>query len=171
MSRGGLALCGIFLFVLGGAAGVGGTLLWLRSGRQAEPPVEKLGEEKPPGEKRREEKPPPERWEATIYLPAPRRNANPFTSTEEADWNAAVGLLVREFEGATLGAEVEGLWHGSDGKLARETIRPIIVSFEPNRLEEFRRVLDEVGKRLKQEAVYARFEKPRVELRRINPDH
>jgi hypothetical protein len=144
-------LCGTLLFVVGAGAGACGTLLWLRH------------------EKEHKEKQPPERWEATIYLPAPRSTANPTGAFSQEDWNEAIGLLVKEFEGATLGAEVEGLWRGADGKLERETIRPVIVSFDANRLDDFRRVLDEVGRRLKQEAVYARFEKPRVELRRLNP--
>jgi hypothetical protein len=136
---------GTALLMVGAAAGSGGTLLWLKYDR------------------RHEEKKPPERWEATVYLPTADNKDSPFT---QKDWDEAVGLLVNEFEGATLGAEVEGLWRGPDGKLEREKVRPVVVSFDTHRLADFRRVLDEVGRRLKQEAVYARFERPRVELRR-----
>ena len=130
----------LLVFLLGAAAGAVAMRLWDR-------PL----------------KLPPRRLEATVYLPTAGNPDKPFT---QQDWDEAVGLLVKEFEGATLGAEVEGLWRGADGKLQREKVRPVIVTFDTHRLADFRRVLDEVGRRLKQEAVYARFEKPRVELRR-----
>jgi len=136
--------CWTTLFVVSFAFGCGFAVLWLKFTTRQEAPL------------------PQERWEATVYLPAPAADT-PFT---QQDWDEAVGLLVKEFEGATLGAEVEGLWRGADGKLQREKVRPVIVTFDTHRLADFRRVLDEVGRRLKQEAVYARFEKPRVELRR-----
>jgi hypothetical protein len=103
------------------------------------------------------------RWEATIYLPAPGQ-AGGFT---EKDHQEALGLLVREFEGLTLGAEEDGFWQSEKGKIEREKVRPVIVSFEPARLGRFREVLDQVGKRLEQEALYVRYEKPAIEVRKL----
>jgi len=41
---------------------------------------------------------------------------------------------------------------------------PVVVSFAPERLDELRAAVHAVGKRLGQEAMYVRFEAPRVEL-------
>ena len=38
------------------------------------------------------------------------------------------------------------------------------ISFAPQRLEEFRRAVYAAGRRLGQEAMYVRFEEPRIEL-------
>jgi hypothetical protein len=43
-------------------------------------------------------------------------------------------------------------------------VRPVVVSFAPERLSDFRRSVQEVGELLGQDAVYVRFEEPRVEL-------
>jgi hypothetical protein len=109
---------------------------------------------------------PPRRLEATIILPLTGHVDRPFT---EAEWQGAVDLLVAEFGGATLGAPQEGCWRDAQGRLQREPVRPVIVSFGPERLADFRRTIDEVGRRLGQEAIYARFEEPRVELRPVPP--
>jgi|SRR5579884_117492 len=142
MSLAGRVACWAALFVVGAAAGSGGTLLWMRS------------------DKRHTENKPPERWEATVYLPVPAADTPAMK-----EWDEAVAQLAAPFGGATLGAEAEGLWRAPDGKVVREKVRPVIISFEPNRLDEFRRLVDELGRRYKQEEVYVRYERPRVELR------
>jgi hypothetical protein len=48
--------------------------------------------------------------------------------------------------------------------VCREQVRPVIVSFAPGRLDEFRHAVHNVGQRLGQEAMYVRFEEPRVQL-------
>jgi hypothetical protein len=136
---------GFFLFLLG--VGVGGGGVWYRSARA---PATSDG--------------PPVRWEATVFLPVVANPDHPFTPQE---WDDAVALLVKEFGGATLGTEVEGCWIDGQGRLQRERVRPVIVSFEPARLGDFRRVLDTVGRRLGQEALYTRFERPQVEVQTV----
>lgn len=99
------------------------------------------------------------RWEATLYLPAP---GGDFT---EDTWKAALTEFTREpFRGATLLAPVEGWWHGDDGKVAREAVRPIVVSFASDHLPEFQARARALGKRLGQEAIYIRYERPFVQL-------
>lgn len=109
---------------------------------------------------------PTRRLEAAIFLPLRGNPGHPF---EQAEWDAAVNLIVAEFGGATLGAQQEGCWRDANGRLLREAVRPVTVSFEYARLADFRRVVDEMGRRLGQEAVYVRFEEPRVELRPVAP--
>lgn len=109
---------------------------------------------------------PPRRLEATVFLPVEGNTRQPFSSQE---WNVALELLVTEFGGATIGAPVEGFWRDKDGKLQREPVRPVIISFEPDRLDRFRRTVHEVGRRLGQETIYIRFEEPRVELLTVEP--
>jgi hypothetical protein len=130
----------------GAAAGGTGVLLW-RGAMAPGPAADDL---------------PPRRLEATILLPTVDNNNRPM----DAQWQAALELLTKEFGGATLGPAQEGCWRDGQGKLRREPVRPVIVSFERGKLGRFREVLDEVGKKLGQEAVYARFEEPRVELRK-----
>src|SRR5262249_507374 len=81
----------------------------------------------------------------------------------------AVHLLVKEYDGATLGPEVEGCWHSRDGKLRCEPIRLLVVSFEVERLPAFRETLKEVGQLLGHEAIYVRFEEPRVLILQVSP--
>lgn len=107
---------------------------------------------------------PGRRWEATIFLPLNDNQQRPFPAQE---WDQAVSRLVREFGGATLGTPQEGCYHNRKGELQREPVRPVIVSFGPGELERFRMVADEVGRQLGQEALYVRFEQPRVELRAL----
>ena len=76
--------------------------------------------------------------------------------------------LVVPFGGATLGQSQEGCWLDAGRRVCREPIRPVVVSFMPERLDEFRQALHDVGKRLGQEAMYVRFEEPRVELVRVD---
>ncbi len=104
---------------------------------------------------------PPRRLEATIYLPTTGNAQKPFTET---DWHNALHLLVVEFGGVTLGSPAEGYWQDAQGRLQREPIRPVIVSFQREKLSRFREVVQEVGRQLGQETIYTRFEEPRVEL-------
>jgi hypothetical protein len=104
---------------------------------------------------------PPRRLEATVFLPLYNNRREKFSGEQ---WDAAVNLLVHEFGGATLGPPMEGCWRDSKGELQKEPIRPVIVSFEPARLGQFRQKVKEVGRTLGQEEVYTRFEEPRVEL-------
>jgi hypothetical protein len=107
---------------------------------------------------------PPRRTEATVFLPLVDNQDRPVT---EERWQEVLGLFAADFGGATLGPELEGCWLDGDGRLRREPVRPVVVSFEPGQLARFRRTLDAVGRRLGQEAVYTRFEEPRVELRAV----
>jgi hypothetical protein len=107
---------------------------------------------------------PSRRYEATVFLPLLDNNDRRF-STET--WQEVLGLFADEFGGATLGPEQEGCWRDDAGRLRREPVRPVVVSFEPKQLGRFRATVDDAGSRLGQEAVYVRFELPRVELRRI----
>jgi hypothetical protein len=140
LTRGLLALTLFMLGVVGGGAGV---YLWTRPGPGPADPG------------------PPRRWEATVFLPT---RGNPDHPITERDWDDAVGLLAREFDGATLGPPQEGFWVNAAGKLLREPVRPVTVSFEPDRLDRFRQALRRLGRRLGQEALYVRYEEPRVEV-------
>jgi hypothetical protein len=50
------------------------------------------------------------------------------------------------------------------------TVRPVVVTFGPWRLDEYRRAVLDVGRRLDQEAMYVRLDEPRVELIAVTPD-
>jgi hypothetical protein len=101
------------------------------------------------------------RWEGTIYLPS-----------NLPGWEAALAeFLTPPFEGATLGTEVQGLWRGEDGKLDHEPVRPVIVSFPPAHLADFQARARALGKRLNQDAIYIRYERPLVELTRLKTDN
>jgi hypothetical protein len=104
---------------------------------------------------------PPRRWEATVYLPLTDNAGKPFS---EQDWDDAVGILVAESGGATLGFKREGIWVDERKHTRRESVRAVVVSFPRDRLANFRRALVEAGRRLGQEAVYVRLEEPRVEI-------
>jgi hypothetical protein len=105
--------------------------------------------------------PAPRRWEATVYLPLADNQGRPFAETA---WQEALDGLVAAFGGATLGHPQEGCWLDARRRVCRERVRPVVISFAPNRLDEFRHAVHGVGKRLGQEAMYVRFEEPRVEL-------
>jgi len=105
------------------------------------------------------EKPPAQRWEATIYLPSQHK---------QADWDRALEILIRRFGGATLGPPQEGCWLNSNQEIHRDPIRPVIVSFDRGNLDAFRQAVREIGQYLHQEAIYIRFEEPRVELIRVS---
>jgi hypothetical protein len=138
-------------FLLGGSAVVG----WDRAHRlSADAPA-------------KSEEPPPRSWEATVYLPLTDNQGKRFP---EGDLQAALTLVVRRFGGATFAEEWEGYWLNDQQRLQREPVRRLIVSFDRNRLGEFRQVMREVGRRLGQQAVYFRLEEPRVELLRVARD-
>ncbi len=100
------------------------------------------------------------RIEATIYLPTRNNGNKPFS---EEQWHAALQVLVAEFGGATIGPPMEGYW-SDKGRLFREPVRLVTVSFDPERLKRFRQLVREVARRLGQESIYTRFEEPRIEL-------
>jgi hypothetical protein len=110
---------------------------------------------------------PVRRLEATVLVPLVD---NDNKQIEPENWQDAVEPLVRGFGGATLGAPAEGRWVDGTGRLRREEVRPVVVSFEAHRLEEFRRAVHEVGRRLGQETMYVRFEEPRIELLPVKRD-
>jgi hypothetical protein len=106
-------------------------------------------------------RPAPRCWEATVYLPLADNTGRPFS---EGAWQEALAVLVVPFGGATLGTVQEGCWLDARGRVCREQVRPVVISFGPDRLDEFRDAVRAVGRRLGQEAMYVRFEEPRVEL-------
>jgi hypothetical protein len=118
-----------------------------------------------PGEAAARE-PAPRHCEATIYLPLANNEGRAFP---DAEWQEALHGLVVPFGGATLGQPQEGCWLDARRQVRCERIRPVVVSFAPERLDEFRVAVHNVGKRLGQEAVYVRFEEPRVELIPMSP--
>jgi hypothetical protein len=103
----------------------------------------------------------PRYLEATVYLPLDDNDGKPFA---EKDWHAALERLVARFGGATLGEPQQGLWLDGSKRVHRERVRPVVVSFAPQRLDEFRSTLHDVGQHLGQEAIYARYGEPCVEL-------
>jgi hypothetical protein len=136
-------LVGVVMFILGGVS----TVLTVHYLHELYHPAHSPGLES--------------RWEATIYLPA-----------NLPDWETALAeFFLPPFDGATLGAPLEGLWRGQDGKLGREFVRPITVSFPPQHLAEFQARARALGKRLQQEAIYIRYERPFVELQRIRTEN
>jgi len=103
----------------------------------------------------------PRRCEATLYLPLSDNQGRRFS---ESEWQEALELVVYPFGGATLGQPQEGCWVDARRRLCREWVRPVVVSFAPDRIDEFRRAARAAGRKLGQEAMYARFEEPRVDL-------
>jgi hypothetical protein len=110
---------------------------------------------------------PPRRYEATVFLPLVDNHGR---QVPEEQWQEALGLLVTELGGATLAAPVEGCWRDADGTVRREPVRPVVVSFEQDRLASFRKTLQQVGRRLGQRVLYTRFSEPRVELTPVEAD-
>lgn len=110
---------------------------------------------------------PPRRYEATVFLPLVDNGGR---KVPDEQWQEALGLLVTELGGATLGAPVEGCWRDADGVIRREPVRPVVVSFEQGRLASFRQTLQRVGRRLGQQVLYTRYSEPRVELTPVAPD-
>jgi hypothetical protein len=101
------------------------------------------------------------RLEATVYVPLSDAGGRPF---DEGTWGQALEELVTRFGGATLGPPQEGCWLDARRRVCREPVRPVVVSFDPARLGEFRAAVHEVGTRLGQESMYVRFEEPSVDL-------
>src|SRR5262245_29999136 len=116
---------------------------------------------RPPAAPSAAARPAPRCWEATVYLPLADNLGQSF---EETAWQEALERLVAPFGGATLGSPQEGCWLDARQRVCRERVRPVVVSFAPERLDEFRHAVHAVGERLGQEAMYVRFEEPRVEL-------
>jgi hypothetical protein len=106
-------------------------------------------------------RPAPRCWEATVYVPLADNAGRPFPA---AVWQDALAEFVRPFGGATLGPPQEGWWEDGTGRILREPVRPLVISFAPNRLDEFRAAARDFGRRLGQTEMYLRYEEPRVEL-------
>ena len=100
-------------------------------------------------------------WEATLFLPTSDNQGKPFP---EEVWQNALGILIARFGGATAGERRDGYWLDDREHIQREVVRPVVVSFDLGRLEEFRQAVREVGQRLGQEAMYVRFQESQVEL-------
>jgi hypothetical protein len=105
---------------------------------------------------------PPRTWEATVYLPSKDRQGNRL---KEEEVRQALDDLVTRFEGATLDQPREGRWHDSkQQRVQSESVTPVAISFDRHRLAEFRQAVRALAAQLRQDAVYVRFEEPRVEL-------
>jgi predicted Zn-dependent protease with MMP-like domain len=106
--------------------------------------------------------------EATVYLPLVDEDGKKFS---EERFDAALALFVKPFGGATLLERREGLWHDeAHRRLVREPIRPVVVSFEASRLEEFRQAARQAGRLLDQQAIYIRFAEPGIDLLAVSPE-
>ncbi len=136
-------LAGLGLLVLGAALGAGGLLAWQQT-NPASP--DRLA---------------PRSLEGTVYLPLHDNQGKPFPHDQ---WQGAVEVFVRRFGGATLGDRRTGFWRDGSGKVQGEPVQLLTVSFDRDRLDEFRAATREVARRLGQESVYVRFEEPHVEL-------
>jgi hypothetical protein len=111
--------------------------------------------------------PAPRCWEATVYLPLADNAGATFTAVT---WQGALDELVIPFGGATLGEPQDGCWVDPRGRVCRERVRPVVVSFAPDRLDEFRHAVRGAGTRLGQQAMCVRLEEPRVELVPVSGD-
>jgi hypothetical protein len=107
------------------------------------------------------ERTPPRRLEATIYFPVQDNEGKRFTPEV---WDGALNILIEEFEGATLGQQVTGCWRNQAGQIQREPIQLVIVSLERRQLPQLQAALHRIAKLLGQEAIYVRYEEPRIEL-------
>jgi hypothetical protein len=142
-----------------GLIGVAVLAVGIAVGRYTPPPRDCVT--RPDDEPAAAARPAPRCWEATVYLPLADNQGQPFS---EGAWQETLAVLVVPFGGATLGPPQEGCWLDVHGRVCREQVRPVVISFAPERLDEFRGVVRAVGRRLGQEAMYVRFEEPRVEL-------
>jgi hypothetical protein len=106
----------------------------------------------------------PRRLEATVYLPRHDNSGRLF----EDKFDQAVNLFVANFGGATLTDYAEGR-SLHDKEVRVESIRFLVVSFEPGRLARFREVLNAAGQLLGQKEMYVRFDEPRVLLMPVEP--
>jgi hypothetical protein len=103
----------------------------------------------------------PTHWEATVYLPLADNAGQSFP---DETWNRALAGLVTPFGGGTLGEPQDGCWADAHGRLVRERVRPVVISFAPEEAETFRRAVGRARAELAQEAVYVRYGDVRVEL-------
>lgn len=136
------ALVGLFL------AGLvaGGLAIHLWEAREPAPtPVERL---------------PVHSWHATLFLPTADNQGKPFP---DAEWDRALGVLVQRFGGATLGAPQQGCWVDDQKQIHREPIRPVIITLDKGKLDEYRQAIQQVGKLLGQQVMYYHLEERRVE--------
>ncbi len=99
--------------------------------------------------------------EATVYLPLADNAGRSFPA---ATWDQALAGLVTPFGGATLGEPQEGCWVDDGGRLVRERVRPVVISFRPDELDRLRGAVRQLRRELAQEAVYVRLGETRVEL-------
>ena len=100
-------------------------------------------------------------FEATVYLPLADNSGRSFPNEV---WEQALAGLVTPFGGGTLGEPQEGCWVGADGRLVRERVRPVVISFAPARADQLRSAVRRLRQDLSQEAVYVRYGETRVEL-------
>jgi hypothetical protein len=145
---------GLVVFVAGLAAGGAAVLGWEHGPRLLHRPTPHAAE-------------PPRRWEATLYLPVVDGDGRRLSAD---GWQAALADLVECFGGATLAAEQEGWWVDGRKQVRREPVRPVTISFERHRLDEFRDRVRAVGRRLGQVEMYFRLEEPRVEVLPVGVD-
>lgn len=103
---------------------------------------------------------PEECWEATVYLPLTDNRGSRFSDEE---FQSALAVLVQGMGGATVIEEREGYWRDG-GKICREPLRPVLVSFACEQLATFRETIRQVGRKLGQDVIYYRLEKLHVEL-------
>lgn len=101
------------------------------------------------------------RTEATVLLPLADNSGRAFP---DATWDQALAGLVTPFGGGTLGEPQEGCWVDDRGRLVREWVRPVVISFPPADAETFRNALRRLRHDLAQEAVYVRYAEARIEL-------
>ncbi len=109
---------------------------------------------------------PPLVWEATVYVPLTDNAGRRFPDEQ---WQGALDMLVADFGGVTLAAEMDGWSLDAERTVRREPVRAVIVSFGHDRLADFRESIREVGRRLGQDAMYVRLEEPRVEVVTTSP--
>jgi hypothetical protein len=133
------------LLLLGAVLGAGGVLVYECCQATAGPPEDL----------------PSRSWEATVYLPVNDNEGKPYPPEQ---WDQAVGVLVRRFQGATVGPTRRGFWLGSGQRIQSEPVRLVVVGFDHRRLDDFRTAIREVGRRLGQDSIYVRLEEPRIEL-------
>jgi hypothetical protein len=138
-------LAGACLLVLGIALGASGVFLWQHL-QTSNADLNSL---------------PPASLEGTIYLPLNDNHGIAFTPEQLEE---AIKLLIRQMGGATLGDKRRGFWLANDQRVQSEPIQLLTVSFPRGRLDDFRKAVTDMGRRLGQQSMYIRFEEPRIEL-------
>ena len=59
---------------------------------------------------------------------------------------------------------VEGGWEGPDGKIYRDKTRKYSIAADEAKIEELKTLIKEIGKELKQEAMYVEISRPEIEF-------